>query len=191
MPQACYRFVVGAAGPLRVKSIRFNAPPIVLDQSTTRRGRLPALHDETEAFDESSDILGAMISRAVHWKWLGWIPFIYVESTLRVSVIVLTQSSLDVSDLSWPFRFGWKYIISGFAGSLIFACEASLSHCIAPIAMAITVVAWSYSAVASFDSFRNSVTTTILMACLIRKCTLFSTAGNWHWRYLCCSMIWY
>jgi len=36
--QAYYLFVVGASGPLRVKSIRFNAPPIVLVQSTTRRG---------------------------------------------------------------------------------------------------------------------------------------------------------
>ena len=100
--------------PLRVKSTRFNAPPLVLDQSKNRRSWLPARCQVTTLLwiiryagcdDQSRSKLDGD---------LGGIRFIYVESTLRVGVIVLTQSSHW--DLSRPSPVRMKYIITRFAG---------------------------------------------------------------------------
>ena len=165
--RACYRFLVGAAMPLRVKSIRLNAPPIVLDQSTTRSGWLPALHEEYRSF--------WWIVR--YWeRWSvaqhtesdsGGFPFIYVESTLRVSVIVLTQSNLSWRDLSTPSPV-WMKLYHHKICRLSHLCMWGLSISVHyfPIAMVIATAALSYycsswlsikSATTSFDSSRNSV----------------------------------
>ena len=109
------------AVPLRVKNIRFNAPPFLLDQSTTRRSWLPALREDFRSFYESSDVLDAVINRAANWMVI-WVEFL--SSTLKVLcrwAWLFSHNPVSGRDLSRHLvRFGW--IISSQD------LQASISH---------------------------------------------------------------
>ena len=143
--RACYQFVVGAVIPLRGKIIRLNAPPIVLEQSTNWRCWLPALHEEYRSFWwiircwERWSVAQHTESDA------GGFPFIYVESTLRVSVIVLTQSNLSWRDLSTPSPVWMKlyhHKICRLSHLRMWGLSISVHYF--PITMVIATVALSY-----------------------------------------------